>query len=102
MGSVQTAYVFPRFYGSDLSCFNVHGPTCPRDMIICLPDGLLLIFLILLLRTSICVFNSHIFSDFLDSLCLWYSKTLILLAIRTIASLLSPLSRGTIHLQLSS
>ena len=36
--SVQTAYVFPRFYGSDLSCFNVHAPTCPRDTIICLPD----------------------------------------------------------------
>ena len=35
---VQTAYVFPRFYGSDLSCFNVHVPTCPRDTIICLPD----------------------------------------------------------------
>jgi hypothetical protein len=34
----QTAYVFPRFYGSDLSCFNVHAPTCPRDVIICLPD----------------------------------------------------------------
>jgi hypothetical protein len=36
--SVQTAYVFPRFYGSDLSCFNVHAPTCPRDTIIFLPD----------------------------------------------------------------
>jgi hypothetical protein len=36
--SVQTAYVFPRFYGSDLSCFNEHAPTCPRDTIICLPD----------------------------------------------------------------
>jgi hypothetical protein len=34
----KTAYVFPRFYGSDLSCFNVHAPTCPRDTIICLPD----------------------------------------------------------------
>jgi hypothetical protein len=38
MSSVQTAYVFPRFYGSDLSCFNVHAPTCPRDTMICLPD----------------------------------------------------------------
>jgi hypothetical protein len=28
----------PRFYGLDLSCFNVHAPTCPRDTIICLPD----------------------------------------------------------------
>jgi hypothetical protein len=27
-----------RFYGSDLSCFNVYAPTCPRDTIICLPD----------------------------------------------------------------
>jgi hypothetical protein len=36
--SVQTAYVFPCFYGSDLSCFKVHAPTCPRDTIICLPD----------------------------------------------------------------
>jgi hypothetical protein len=36
--SVQTAYVFPCFYGSDLSYFNVHAPTCPRDTIICLPD----------------------------------------------------------------
>ena len=34
----KTAYVFPRFYGSDLSCFNVHAPTYPRDTIICLPD----------------------------------------------------------------
>jgi hypothetical protein len=24
--------------GSDLSCFNVHAPTCPRDTIICLLD----------------------------------------------------------------
>ena len=23
---------------SDLSCFNVHAPTCPRDTMICLPD----------------------------------------------------------------
>ena len=30
--------IFPRFYGSDLSCFNVHAPTCPRNTIICLPD----------------------------------------------------------------
>ena len=36
--SVQTAYVFTRFYGSDLSCFNVHAPTYQRDTIICLPD----------------------------------------------------------------
>jgi hypothetical protein len=36
--SVQTAYVFPRFYGSDVSCFKVHAPTCPRDTIICLPE----------------------------------------------------------------
>ena len=34
----QTAYVFPRFYGLDLSCFNIHAPTCPRNTIICLPD----------------------------------------------------------------
>ena len=34
----QTAYVFPHFYGSDLSCFNIHAPTCPRNTIICLPD----------------------------------------------------------------
>ena len=27
------------FYGSHLSCFNVHAPTCPRDTIICLPDN---------------------------------------------------------------
>jgi hypothetical protein len=38
MSSVQTAYVFPRFYGSDLSCFNVYAPTCPRDTMIFLPD----------------------------------------------------------------
>ena len=31
-------YVFPRFYGSDLQCFNVHAPTCPRDTIICFPN----------------------------------------------------------------
>jgi hypothetical protein len=31
--SVQTAYVFPHFYDSILSCFNVHEPTCtcPKD-----------------------------------------------------------------------
>ena len=62
--SVQTAYVFPRFDGSDLSCFNVHAPICPRDTIICLPDDKMasaeayivdIFFLILLLRAFICV-----------------------------------------------
>ena len=101
--SVQKAYVFPRFYGLDLSCFNVHAPTCPRDTIICLPDDKMAsaeagrfaslseedfefnlvdqffklvrivvktcktycwyFFLILLLRTSICVFLIAIFSQ---------------------------------------
>ena len=112
--SVQTAYVFPRFYCSDLSCFNVHAPTCPRDTIICLPDDkmvsaeagrfaslseqdfefnlvdqffklvkivvkawlLLIYFLNITIKNFyLCLFNSHIFSDFLD--CLWYNKTLI-------------------------
>ena len=59
--SVQTAYVFPRFDGSDLSCFNVHAPICP---IICLPDDKMasaeayivdIFFLILLLRAFIFV-----------------------------------------------
>ena len=112
----ETAYISPRFYGSDLSCFNVHAPTCtcPRDTIICLPDDkmasaeagrftslseedfefnlvdqffklvrivvktcLLLIFFlnITIKNFYLCLFNSHIFSDFLD--CLWYKKTLI-------------------------
>ena len=106
---------FPHFYGLDLSCFNVHAPTCPRDTIICLPDDkmasaeagrfaslsmedfefnlvdqffklvrivvktcLLLIFFLFNITIKnfyLCLFNSHIFSDFLD--CLWYNKTLI-------------------------
>ena len=71
----KSAYVFPRFYGSNLSCFNVHAPTCTKDTIICIPNDKMasaenLNWLELLLRTS-----SHIFSDFLD--CLWYNKTLI-------------------------
>ena len=105
--SVQTTYVFPRFYGLDLFCFNVHAPTCPRDTINCLPDDKMAsaeagrvaslskedfelnivdqffklvrivvktcLLLILFLNITInnfywCLFNSHIFSDFLDCL----------------------------------
>ena len=107
--SVQTAYVFSRFYGSDLSCFNIHAreirlfvyqtiklhllkqvdSLSEEDFEFNLVDQffklvrivvktcLLLIFFlnITIKNFYLCLFNSHIFSDFLD--CLWYNKTLI-------------------------